>query len=350
MLPHLDEQFVGLQPKHCRMGFEATFDVAGDADLQRLLGPHVGRGRQRVGKTVARALSICRSHNVRYRMRACSGQAATALAIGPWALYASRMIWSVIIGALLGYKLGGLPGMLLGGFIGYWVNDRLFGRPRPVRQPQNRTRSARAAAAAAEAMRRHIERQQIYTTSVINLAAKMAKIDGAVTRDEIDAFKAAFSISPDQSAAIAALYDEAKRDPSDYEAHARRLARSYGDTPQVLIDVLDALTAIALADGTMHPAEQAFLQRIAEIFGLVGRRFASQKNESGDGDAYAVLGVAHGATMPEIKAAWRKLTREHHPDTLMAKGMPQEYIDLATKKMATINAAYDRICAERGAS
>jgi len=260
------------------------------------------------------------------------------------------MIWSVVIGALLGYKLGGFPGLVLGAFVGYWIRSSLFPRAKRPRPPQDHSRAARAAAAAAEALRQSIERQQIFTASVVNLAAKMAKIDGAVTRDEIDAFKAAFNISPHQSAAIAALYDEAKRDPSDYETHARRLARCFGDTPQVLADVLGALNTIALADGTLHPAERAFLQRVAEIFGLTGPRFASQANEIGNSDAYTVLGVARGATMPEIKAAWRKLTREHHPDTLMAKGMPQEYIDLATKKMATINAAYDRICAERGAS
>jgi len=260
------------------------------------------------------------------------------------------MIWSVIIGALLGLKLGGFPAMVLGAFVGYWIRSSLFPRAKRSRPTQTNGRAARAAAAAAEALRQSIERQQIFTTSVVSLAAKMAKIDGAVTRDEIDAFKTAFNIPPSQSATIAALYDEAKRDPSDFEAHARRLARCFGNTPQVLADVLGALNSIALADGTLHPAERDFLQRVAEIFGLAGRRFASQPDEISNGDAYAVLGVAHGAAMPEIKAAWRKLTREHHPDTLMAKGMPQEYIDLATKKMATINAAYDRIRTERGAS
>ena len=60
------------------------------------------------------------------------------------------------------------------------------------------------------------------------------------------------------------------------------------------------------------------------------------------------LGLQPSASMSEVKAAWRKLTREHHPDTLIAKGVPPDYVQLATRKMAEINAAYDKIRQERG--
>jgi DnaJ like chaperone protein len=65
-------------------------------------------------------------------------------------------------------------------------------------------------------------------------------------------------------------------------------------------------------------------------------------------DPFEVLGLARKASNDEIKRAYRKLIRENHPDTLIAQGVPQEFIDLANKKMAVINVAYDRIEKERG--
>ena len=75
--------------------------------------------------------------------------------------------------------------------------------------------------------------------------------------------------------------------------------------------------------------------------------FRSDAQEAAHPDDYAVLGVSPSAPMSDVKAAWRKLSREHHPDTLIAKGMPQEYIDLATKKMAEINAHLSELSAQQ---
>jgi DnaJ like chaperone protein len=116
----------------------------------------------------------------------------------------------------------------------------------------------------------------------------------------------------------------------------------------VLSDVLDSLHRIALADGPLKPEEKAFLLRVSSIFGFAEHPFAERYAEVTEGDPYSILGIAHGAPFSEVKAAWRQLTREHHPDTLMAKGLAGDHIAFATKKMASINAAYDRICKERG--
>ncbi len=245
------------------------------------------------------------------------------------------MIWGKIIGAMLGFVLGhGLLGAIVGLIVGHWFDTHVLGRgnKRPAANLGNR----------------NAERQRVFSSAVVNLAAKLSKIDGVVTREEVDAFKAQFSIPPAQMAAIAAMYDDAKRDPAGYEIHAHRLAEEFVGETILLAEVLEALHHIALADGPMHPAERRFLETVASIFGIIGRHFAEQATELPDRDPYAVLGVARAAPMTEIKATWRRLTREHHPDTLMAKGMPPEYIELATKKMAAINAAYDSIRAERG--
>lgn len=244
------------------------------------------------------------------------------------------MVWGKIIGALIGFALGhGLMGAVIGVVVGHWVDVRVFGKNK--RPPPRTNHDAQMTF-----------RQQVFSTSVVNLAAKLAKVDGAVTREEVDAFKMAFAIPPAQRAGVGALYDQAKRDAGGYEIHAQRLADAFADAPVVRAEVLEALHRIALADGALHPSEKIFLDRVATIFGLTGRNFSAPSVDRAD--PYAVLGVARGAPMSEIKAAWRRLTREHHPDTLMAKGMPSDYIDLATKKMAAINAAYDSIRAERG--
>lgn len=245
------------------------------------------------------------------------------------------MYWGKVIGAMLGFVLGhGLFGMVIGLVVGHWVDTRFFAKQRRREAPALGSRLA--------------ERQRIFSTSVVNLAAKLAKVDGVVTREEVDAFKQQFSIPASQMAAIGALYDEAKRDASGYEMHAQRLAEAFAGETILLAEVLDALHRIALADGRLQPAELHFLRTVAGIFGFGERPFAEQSSGLRDDDPYSVLGVARAAPMDEIKAAWRRLTREHHPDTLMAKGLPQEYIELATKKMAAINDAYDRIRAQRG--
>lgn len=244
------------------------------------------------------------------------------------------MIWGKIIAALIGFKLGGPLGALVGLIIGHWIDRALSGKGSAERK---RARAGR------------LEQQRLFTVAVVSLAAKLAKVDGVVAREEVDAFKAQFHIPPSQAAAIGKLYDEAKRDPSDYESHARVLADMFQQAPLLLVGILQALNNIAIADGRLHPAEKEFLDRVAQIFGLSPQAFSEERTATPpETDPYAVLGVARDAPMAEIKAAWRRLTREHHPDTLMAKGMPQDMIDMATKTMASINAAYDRIRAERG--
>jgi DnaJ like chaperone protein len=218
---------------------------------------------------------------------------------------------------------------------GHWVDLRLLAKRKRKRSGAIPTKADAA------------ERQRIFSTSVVNLAAKLAKIDGAVVREEVDAFKAEFTIPPAQRAGIAALYDEAKRDANDYEIHAQRLAQTFAREPSVLGDILDSLHRIALADGPLKPEEKVFLKRVSALFGFAEHPFAERFAEVVESDPYAVLGVARGAPFSEIKAAWRRLTREHHPDTLMAKGVPEDHIEFATKKMASINAAYDRIRNER---
>jgi DnaJ like chaperone protein len=103
----------------------------------------------------------------------------------------------------------------------------------------------------------------------------------------------------------------------------------------------------------VEPSELTFVAQVAVRFGFDTHQFERLKNihsgsGSGEANPYEILGLTKDADEKTIKSTYRKLIRENHPDTLMAQGVPQEFIDLATEKMATINAAYDQISKLRG--
>src|SRR5690606_28636509 len=64
--------------------------------------------------------------------------------------------------------------------------------------------------------------------------------------------------------------------------------------------------------------------------------------------AYRVLGIAPHATDAEVKKAYRRLINRHHPDKLIARGLPQPMAGVAERKTHEIRAAYERIKAVRG--
>ena len=198
-------------------------------------------------------------------------------------------------------------------------------------------------------------RRIAFATAVIVLGAKLAKVDGVVTRDEVRAFKRVFRIDDAEVGDVARIYNEAKSSAQGFEPYARQIAALFGHDPFLLEELLTGLFEVARADGELNPAEVDFLRRVAAIFGfdiagfeLIRRRFsATARNLSGADDAYAVLGLSRKASDDEIKQTYRNLVREHHPDRLVAKGMPEEFVERANKTLAAINVAYDRIEKER---
>jgi DnaJ like chaperone protein len=256
--------------------------------------------------------------------------AASLAIVGP-AMQSAPMIFGKIIGAMVGFRIAALPGLLIGLILGHLVDGWLA-----------------KSGFSASSLNPWAKRQQLFTDCVIALSAKLAKVDGPVSRAEVDAFKSEFRIAQGQLRTVGILYDKAKRTAEGYEPYAQRLGSAFADAPVLLAGVLDALRRIALADGPMQPTESEFLTRVATAFRLGSARGAAAASVVAEEDPYATLGVARTATLEEIKLAWRELVRQHHPDTLTAKGLPKEYVELATRKMAAINAAYDRIRAERG--
>jgi DnaJ like chaperone protein len=197
------------------------------------------------------------------------------------------------------------------------------------------------------------ERSVAFAIAVIALGAKMAKADGQVTRDEVAAFREVFTIPPGEETNAGRLFNLARTDVAGYEDYARKIKAMYADDVSApLCDLMEGLFHIAMADGHYHPNEDAFLARVSDIFGLGEARFKRLRAQfvpDADRDPYDVLGVSADAGIDEIRIAWRQLVRETHPDRMVARGVPEEAVKMAEKRMIAINRAWDEINA-RGAA
>jgi DnaJ like chaperone protein len=194
-----------------------------------------------------------------------------------------------------------------------------------------------------------LRRRVAFSVAMIALSAKMAKADGVVTQNEIRAFRQIFLVPEDEARNVARLYDIAKQDIAGYEVYAERLAAMCGSghpNCAMLEDILDGLFHIAKADGMVHEREVAFLRRISEIFEISPDRFESilaRHADMGEADPYKVLGVGRDASFEEIRRHYRLLVRENHPDRAIARGLPEEFVAIASNRVAALNAAYETI-------
>lgn len=194
------------------------------------------------------------------------------------------------------------------------------------------------------------EHRVAFAVGVIALGAKMAKADGVVTMDEITAFKEVFNVPKDEIKHVAHVFNLAKLDAAGYETYAERLASMFKGNRKLLEDVLEGLLHIAKADEVLHPREEQLLADVAKRFGMTETQFAYIKARHGIGakrNPYDVLGVKPSVSNGKLKSHYRRLVAENHPDKLIARGLPKEFVSIATKKIAAINEAYDQIAKER---
>ena len=230
-------------------------------------------------------------------------------------------VWGKVGGAAAGLAIGGPVGALVGAVAGHFLIDR-EGDPGVT-----------------------------FTIAVIALAGKMARADGAVSDAELAIFRRIFGVPPQEEANVARIFNLARQDVAGFEYYAQQIARLFVDNPAVLEDVLDGLFEIAKADGVLHPNESAFLERVAEIFGFAPgefRRIRAAHFAPELTDPYVILGVSYVASDDEIRHTYRRLVRENHPDSMIARGVPPEFEKLANDKLAAINGAWEKIQRERG--
>ncbi|MEZ5796252.1 MAG: molecular chaperone DjiA [Paracoccaceae bacterium] len=204
------------------------------------------------------------------------------------------------------------------------------------------------------------ERSVGFTIAVLALGAKMAKADGEVTRDEVTAFRRIFSFPEGEEAHAARVFNLARQDVAGFDTYARKIGRLFNpdghricaDDHSVLVDILEALFQIALADGSYHEGEDTFLAHVAEEFGLDDRCFRIVRARLVEGaprDPYDVLGLPQGASVADARKAWKELVRDTHPDVMLARGVPPEAMKLAERRLMLINDAWKEISAREAA-
>ena len=238
-------------------------------------------------------------------------------------------IWGLIIGGATGFAFGGPIGALLG---------------------------AAAGTLAGQQLRRHIDPEQnkkvAFTVAVIALSAKMARADGLVTVAEIRSFRERVQIPEGDLHRVGQFWDLARQTQHGFEAYASQTVRLFGQKSAILEQLLDLLFTIARADGDITNPEWDYLRKVAAVFGYDEDEF-NRFSEIYSGEnppPHLILGVSAQASLDEVRSAWRKLAAAHHPDRLIAAGMPEEFIQAATDRLARINYAYDLLSRQRTAS
>ena len=233
-------------------------------------------------------------------------------------------IWGSLIGGFVGFSFAGPIGALIGSMLG--------GRISSARRSTFQQNFANP--------------QQVFAISLIILTAKLAKADGYVSKEELIAIKDKLKIPEREIDQVGKIFNKAKKDSLGYEPYAQQIAQFYRNNPAVLDEVINILFYIAEADSNVSETEMTMIKNIARIFGLSDSQFEGIKESRKDSDKlnpYLVLGCSPNDNFTSIRKKYLKLSKEHHPDVLISKGVPQEVIEESKKKMRAINSAFDQI-------
>ena len=233
-------------------------------------------------------------------------------------------IWGSLIGGFVGFSFAGPIGALIGSMVG--------GRISSARQSGFQQSFSSL--------------QQVFAIALIILTAKLAKADGNVSKEELIAIKDKLKVPEHEIDQVGKIFNKAKEDSLGYEPYAQQIAQIYKNNLAVLDEVINILFYIAEADGAVSDSEITIIKNIAKIFGLSESQFESIKESRKSSDKlnpYVVLGCNPNDDFSVIRKKYLLLSKEHHPDILVSKGVPQEVIEESKKKMRAINSAFDLI-------
>ena len=233
-------------------------------------------------------------------------------------------IWGSLLGGVIGFSLGRPFGALLGSFLGGDISN--IGSSKTCRSQQNS--------------------QQIFALSYIILSAKLSKADGRVSKEELIAVKEKLQIPDSEIDQVAKIFNKAKDESTGYEPYAKQISEIFKGNQNVLEEVINILFYIAEADGHVSNEEESMIANIAFIFGLSQNQYESIKESRKSSDKlnpYVVLESQPTDDLKSIRKKYIKLSKEHHPDLLISKGVPIEVINESKNKMRAINAAWDQI-------
>ncbi|MGH8584357.1 MAG: co-chaperone DjlA [Gammaproteobacteria bacterium] len=262
--------------------------------------------------------------------------------------------WGKILGGAFGYLLGGPLGAALGAAMGHNFDRGMAGNFEPVREgPAGH----------------HEGVQGAFFTATFAVMGHLGKIDGRVTHSEIDVARrvmARMDLNPMQVEAAKRLFDQGKSPDFPLQAVLAQLRSAIGQRRNLLFMFIEIQLTLACADGAINPAERRLLLEICNRLGVperVYRELEAMANAQARHEeraesrgaasldleqAYALLNVQPGASDAEVKKSYRRLMSRHHPDKLVANGLPEEMITIATEKTREIRAAYEKIREARG--
>ena len=233
-------------------------------------------------------------------------------------------IWGSLLGGVIGFSFGGPFGALLGSFLGGKISR--LNSSKTIGNQQNS--------------------QEVFALSLIILSAKLSKADGHVSKEELIAVKDKLQIPDSEIDQVAKIFNKAKDESTGYEPYAKQIAEIFRDNINVLEEVINILFYIAEADGHVSNDEEAMIANIAYIFGLSQKQYQSIKESRKTSDKlnpYIVLESQPTDDLKTIRKNYIKLSKEHHPDLLISKGVPVEVINESKNKMRSINAAWDQV-------
>jgi DnaJ like chaperone protein len=195
--------------------------------------------------------------------------------------------------------------------------------------------------------------QAAYFVCIFSILGKIAKADGVVTDDElkvVDDFINGMKISETEKQFAKQVFNEAKNSNYSVEDFASQFYQINSGQPAVLQSFLDVLFRVAAADKVLHPAEEDALKKVKDIFQISDKQFNDIKSiYFTDVDRYyKLLSCSVDSSNDEIKKSYKKLVRDFHPDTIVSKGLPEEFTEFASSRFREIQEAYEKVRKERG--
>ena len=235
-------------------------------------------------------------------------------------------IWGGITGGLLGFVVLGPIGALVGSVIGSNLSSRSK-RKRP----------------------NNFDKQVAFFAALFACLAKIAKADGRVDESEIKKIEEIISIklnlNKEHRKFAINIFQKAKDDNVSFESYASNIYQILSSSQNSLLVFYEILFELALADGILHPKEDELLKKIPSIFRFDKNVYKSlyEKYVDQNRNYYEVLGLSENSSFSEIKKAYLKKRKEFHPDTLIGKGLPEEFIGKAKEKFIEIQEAYEEL-------
>jgi len=253
-----------------------------------------------------------------------------------------------IVGGTLGLFVGGPIGAIGGAALGHYVFDRGEGVERLGFGGQTAGGQGFRATTQEQA-------QAAYFIALFSMLGKLAKADGTVSRAEGEAFKSMvhqMPLSSDQRKFAINVFNEAKRSPYSIEEFAEQFRRITAGRQEIHIQMIDMLYQLAAVDQHLHENEEAAIRSVSRILGISEDQVDGIKAKyfESAGEHYKVLGISPSSSDEEVRRAYRELARQYHPDTVVSKGLPEEFVDYAHKRFKEIQSAYEAIKKERGLS